>query len=419
MAVKKFSKRLNALSAAALALPGIAPRLNAAAVADKVSADFLYSRYEECCERIKVNVFEAATIFPFGEHAQLSVNWGSDIVSGSSPVLNVPKSRANVISGASANGARVALSNDENPGVSDAPVEVLSTASIRDTRHALDVNGQFFFGRSDLTVGVGISKERDYEAHSGNLELRHELKRKLTTLSIAAGYSSDEIEPTDRAIKKHKSSLNASTGITRILDKNSLLNVRFSYTYSTGFLSNPYKKIFIDGAGSALQGLVATKDVDVFFERRPDKRHQYALELRYIRHFSGWNAALHADYRFHVDSWDIQSHTIDLSWHQPLANGWMLTPSFRYYSQDQADFYRPFYDAPRARGHYSSDYRLSGFGSISGGLSLSKEFFDKLRISVGFEYYTHEADLKLGSQTQSDFADFSYTLITSGIFYRF
>ena len=61
----------------------------------------------------------------------------------------------------------------------------------------------------------------------------------------------------------------------------------------------------------------------------------------------------------------IDSHTFELAWYQTLFDRFRLVPSARYYSQSQADFYAPFYTAPRSDGLRSSDYRLSPFGAYS------------------------------------------------------
>src|SRR5439155_12996659 len=85
-------------------------------------------------------------------------------------------------------------------------------------------------------------------------------------------------------------------------------------------------------------------------------------------------------------------------WGQPLGGGWTITPRIRYYSQEAADFYRPFliskqaaetpvideetgdfigirpYDPKKLPANFSSDHRLSGYGALSGGVTVAKEF---------------------------------------------
>ncbi len=141
-----------------------------------------------------------------------------------------------------------------------------------------------------------------------------------------------------------------------------------TFGYQTGYLSDPYKLVFFVGDGT---------HPDV----RPQEKFQYAWLTRYVRHFEQLNsAALHADYRFYADDWGINAHTFELNWNQPLGDGWQIVPRFRYYSQDQADFYQPYFNANQLVGgsqqanFYSSDYRLAGFGTLTGGIKMVKEF---------------------------------------------
>jgi len=50
---------------------------------------------------------------------------------------------------------------------------------------------------------------------------------------------------------------------------------------------------------------------------------------------------------------------------------------------------------------------LSGYGALSGGVVVSKEFAKGLTLEAGFEYYTHEGSLKLGGEGEGRYADFS------------
>jgi hypothetical protein len=58
--------------------------------------------------------------------------------------------------------------------------------------------------------------------------------------------------------------------------------------------------------------------------------------------------------------------------------------------------------------HYASDHRLSGFGALSGGVTLSKQFAKGIALDLDFEYYTHQGGLKIGGGGEGSFADFDY-----------
>lgn len=393
------------------------PKTLAGFAKDTPEGEFQYAHYSECCDRIDVNVYHTSAVSPIGDQAEMTANWIVDTVSGSSPVLNVPASRVSVISGASRGRPKVVTSNDQQPvSASDKPVQVMSAATIRDTRYAGDLGGTYYLNDTTLNISGGTSTERDYDSYFINWTTLRDFNQKMTTAAFGFGLTYDVVEPNDRDIEKDLFAVNSLVGVTRILDKNSLFQSNLTYTYSTGFLANPYKKVFIEAGDPRLD---KTADPNVFFENRPNQRHQVALMGRYRRFFQSVDGALHIGYRFHTDSWGIDSHTFEVTWHQPLGSGWRLAPRFRYYSQDKADFYGPFFVDRRSDGDYSSDYRLSGYGALSGGVTLTREFLDRVQLQVGFEYYQHKADLKLGNQTQAGFADFEYTLITAGIKIKF
>ena len=123
-------------------------------------------------------------------------------------------------------------------------------------------------------------------------------------------------------------------GITQVLNKDALLSADFSYTRSTGYLSNPYKGVAIAFAdvnpdplqyGDLPPGIFPTQ-IKIFTEQRPEVRNQYNVGGRYAQYINLFDAALHFDYRFSADDWGIQAHTFEADWVQPLGSGWTVTP---------------------------------------------------------------------------------------------
>lgn len=113
-----------------------------------------------------------------------------------------------------------------------------------------------------------------------------------------------------------------------------------------------------------------------------------------------------------------------------------MTPRFRYYSQTSADFYAPvFFELYQEDVYnnetgevivpgryikklpeiYSSDQRLSGFGTLSGGVTVSKQFSKGVSLETGFEYYTHQGGLKLGGGGEGKFADFDFWVANAAL----
>jgi hypothetical protein len=283
----------------------------------------------------------------------------------------------------------------------------------------------------------------------------------------------------NRRLQGERQDWGAVLGLTQVMTKESLLQANLGFTRTTGYLDNPYKAvttIFVDpeqtpGPSGELLG-----DVRALLENRPDERNQWTGSLRYAHYLEGFDAAVHFGYRLFHDDWGITAHTLEAEWVQPLAGGWSITPRVRYYSQSAADFYRPYlvttqpyshnavdaagreilvdasdpdngieyvrdenfnlidsngnlvdestvnainktipFDRDRLPDHYSSDARLSGFGALSGGITLDKEFARGVRLELGAEYYTHQGSLKLGGGGEGSYADFDYFTINGAL----
>ena len=411
------SDAIQALTVAALALPGMVQKAEAVQLETSPKIDFQYGRYQESDDRIKVNIYQGIAIIPVSSTLEIQTNWVVDTFSGATPVLTMPEASAVISTGASG----ISGVDGLNPVTEDdEAVQVMTGASTRETRYGVDLGFNYILDALSFHASGSRSKEPDYLSHGYQVGLGWEFNQKFNTLSLGFGQNFDQIDPTTRSLNKEKTDRHFELGFSQIVSKKSLLRLSANYTHSNGYLSNPYKKVFIQGLAED-NGLQSGGFTNVFHENRPDKRDQWSVSLGYIQYFSALDSALHLDYRFFTDNWNIHSHTFEAVYHQPLAKGWMLIPRVRYYTQSNADFYKVFYDAPRSDNNYSSDFRLARFGTLSGGLNLSKEwqgiskYTESIKLELGFEYSSHAANLKLGGKTATDITDLEYVLFTSTI----
>ena len=195
----------------------------------------------------------------------------------------------------------------------------------------------------------------------------------------------------------------ATAGLTQILNANAQVQTNLAYTRSEGYLSNPYKLVEVAFIDPEQQFLAPSPDV-LYVERRtrsstsgPTCATNGSWNIRYAQYIDAADAGLHLNYAYFRDDWGIRAQRSSVEWAQPFGNGWMLTPMVRYYTQTAADFYTPYLVTDQGQsstrtdpvtgqhGHrpvrsgqvaayYSSDYRLSAFGTLGGGFTLSKEF---------------------------------------------
>ncbi len=293
------------------------------------------------------------------------------------------------------------------PDADGRPVQVMSGATIDETRTDVSIDTRYYSDTSEHAIVVGYSTENDYEAINIGLETLYSFEGAQTSINLGAGYSDDTVKPTDggsvrfpyRIDRAGRDSANAVIGLTHVLNPTTVLQGALSFTRQSGYLSDPYKLTVVDGAARP--------------DTRPDDRNQVAWSLRLRHRFADWNASLHADYRYYSDSWKIDSHTLELGWYQDLGERWRITPSLRYYSQSQAGFYRPYYVAETSDNLYSSDYRLSPYGAFTAGL-LVRRLMESSALSLSLQYYDSDARYALGKVDVANPGLVDFVLATLG-----
>ena len=401
-------------------------------------------------------------------------------VVGASPYLQ-PKSNYN-ISGLSAVDAKgnplmVNMSSDYSSLIyqqNNQVTDILVSAS-PEVRNQGDVKLAYEFDQAAVSMGGGISSERDYESRFGNVGGLLNFNQKRTTLNLGLSYTNsathavlphDSFSYIDSAyyrangqiyqnanqgganmLQGNRQDWGTTLGLTQVLNKDALVSADVSYTRSTGYMANPYKAVsvlFIDPSINdpnspnyiALADGVQAGNVVALSEQRPELRNQWGLGGRYVQHINPFDAAVHFDYHFSTDDWGILSHAFETDWVQPLGNNWTITPRVRYYTQSSANFYTPWlinqqaysnavlgengytlvpYDPSKLPANFSSDGRLAAFGTLSGGITISKKFAKGLTLEAGVEYYTHQGSLGLESGSANNFNNFDSWNVNSAL----
>lgn len=520
-----LSTSLQALTAAALSLPGLIP--SPVSAADE-EAGLQYGYYQEGNRNlygvvsrfkpIEVNSLHGTSKFSLTDRVKMAINFTQDIWSGATPIATAPLSFGGNKAGGIISGATPYLQNNAvffdkqlNPLTLNTAtgqftkdtqlVHTLSAAS-PEVRKQADFRLGYEWDEAALDVGGGLSGENDYDSRFGSLSGRWDFNQKLTSLNLNLNYTNSHTHATldhdatpyfwetssgflykntasnNYEIKKeqgnnilygNRQDWATGLGVTQILGKNSLLKADLGFTRSNGYMANPYKAVevaFVDPnqTGNVLSGVAIG-----LLEKRPDMRSEWTGSMRYVQYVEPLNAALHFDYHFFHDDWGINAHTFEADWNQPLGAGWSVTPRVRYYSQNAANFYYPYlvsnqalstnvvdangnkvwvnpgnpngpqytinsngvfvdaqghvvsgnnlipkktpFDASKLPANYSSDQRLSGFGALSGGITISKQFAKGVFLEAGAEYYTHAGSLKLGGGGEGSYADFNYYMV--------
>jgi len=399
---RRPSAVLHALTSSALALPGLSLRASAESAPTEVRTDYRFSRYAEDKlpggkvavggerGRYDIDIHQFRFETGLSDRIGVAIELAHEAMSGATPWYVTP-----------------------GPNGGD-PVQVMTQATIEERRTDALLSSSYYLERGKASLGAGVSVENDYLAVNGSLGGERQFNEKNTTLSGGVGASVDRITPSDtnqyptRPKEEDKQSYDVFVGLGQVVGRNTNLQSSLKYQHATGFLSDPYKLAFVAGNPET--------------DERPSQRNQFSWLTRYRHHVSTLDGTLHFDYKLYLDDWNMNSHTFELGWYQTLWDRIRLVPSLRYYSQSQADFYAPFYTAPRSDGLRSSDYRLSPFGAYSWRIEAATRFQTWSFVwdaSVAWERYVSDADLAIQSVGVENPGLVSFNLFTVGLTARF
>jgi len=351
-----------------------------------VDSAFLY--YGESDGRVKDASITAIAVRDFGDDHKLSLDAGFDTLTGASP------------SGAIASDLPQTFTSPSGRSTYTTPAgKVPLDSSFHDTRFALNGTWSQPLARLyTVSAGLGLSTEYDYRHLGVNAGLTRDFNQRNTTTSLSLGYSQDSVNPiggvpvafsamTDAVNEEgvpgnragssqDKKVLDVLFGVTQVLGRHSLLRLNYSYSDSTGYLTDPYKILSVVDPVSG-EPVTRTPPPGTegpggiyLFEHRPDARARQSLYGELRQDFSG--KVLSLGYRYSTDDWQVNSHTLEARLHWPLGSGY-FEPHLRYYTQTAASFYRySLADGAALPEFASADARLADLDTYTVGLKYAR-----------------------------------------------
>ncbi len=436
-----MTDKLKKLAQAAIAIPGMVATSHAAGPSDTV-ASYRYSVYSEddspssrddsngAQERYQIDVHQFRILAPISDKLAVNVETSYETMAGASPVYSY---------------------------IPDGEEEVYThfAGASEEARFDINAGARLYGSTSEAGGSVYVSNERDYLALSASADGAFQINDQMTTISGGVSFGYDWLDPTVvdsegnitngselnetelatlaienpasyAAIDQTKWQISAFEGIGQIIDANTVVQASVSVTYKDGYLSDPYRNCV-----GATESIAENVPCDI----RPSTRTSGTLSLGGRRYFPSLNSAVHLDYRLYIDTWDVLSNTVDLSYFQNFAPSWQFftkhdidfqfVPSLRYYQQTEAYFY----DIPDLNStsgwaytadtteYYSSDPRLAKYGAVSAKFKTKIDIRD-LSIVCSVERYMSNPDL--GFNFDEDIPGLpSFWRFTTGLDYRF
>ncbi len=277
-----------------------------------------------------------------------------------------------------------------------------------------------------LTFEYANSQEEDYRSHAVTGKVSRQFNAKNTTITGGVSYATDEVvatKSTNIPETEGREVLDVSFGFSQILTPSTLFDLNLGYGYSQGYLADPYRSISkIEEIASPFGGVIPV--TLGFPESRPDELHRFVAKATVRQYFEKADAALKFSYRLFGNSDSVVGHTLEAKWIQQVTKGLSVSPYVRYYQQSEAEYYYPtltgtgLSEAVGGVGsepHYSSDYRLSKFESLTYGVRFAWEVRDNVTLDLQVERYEMNG---LGSGTPDEFFP-TANVVSAGLQWRF
>ena len=275
--------------------------------------------------------------------------------------------------------------------VSNASIDVVTTASpYRETRSEYALSADYVYRDSQITFGLSTSREPDYTANAGSMDISQEVFGGMTTISLGFTRGSDDVKKKNSPeFKDEATHWQYRLGATQILTKQWIMSANFEALADDGFLGSPYRVARVFGAAVP--------------ERNPRTRSSRAMKVRLIGDL-GSRDAVHTDYRYFWDTWGIKAHTAEVGYSRYFGDPYLADTFLRYYTQKHALFYSD--NAQTETTYVSRNRQLSSFNSVGLGAKLAYTIKKvpnnyEVKLNGSYEYvrfkFSDFTDIRTGS----------------------
>ncbi|MDX1482100.1 MAG: DUF3570 domain-containing protein [Woeseiaceae bacterium] len=253
--------------------------------------------------------------------------------------------------------------------VSSASIDVVTTASpYNEERRQWSLGMDYLRGNTTISTNYTSSVESDFDATTYSFSVAQDMFGDLTTLTLSYAYGDDVVGmSTDPDFRRDNTRQQYGVGLTQILTRNLITSLNFETITDEGFLNNPYRSV---------RYLDPTEGRGYAYEREvyPRTRTSNALGIR-ARYFLPYRAAVQAEYRYFIDTWDIESHTASLTYVHPWRD-WTFEGKARFHTQTGAHFFSDLFSRSEATNFRGRDKELSPLSSVTLKFLVTYEFLD-------------------------------------------
>lgn len=268
--------------------------------------------------------------------------------------------------------------------ISSASIDVESYASSY-SEERTEMSAGMTYVEKDSTIAVGYvnSDESDYESDTYHFDYQEEFFGGLSVFSLGYTSGSDDISSAVNSFSDEADRNHYRIGFSQVVTPALVLRANFEHISDSGFLASPYRKAIVNGV--------------LYDEQMPRTRRSDAISVSADYFIETWSAALHGQYRYFSDTWDVSADDIRLSFtktfEQNTLQRWIIEGWVRYYGQSSASFFQDQFD--QLYEYRTRDKELSDFDSYSIGLGVEyalddMQWFSDPSLALGFEWIQYE-----------------------------
>ncbi|MCB9043803.1 MAG: DUF3570 domain-containing protein [Chitinophagales bacterium] len=192
---------------------------------------------------------------------------------------------------------------------------------------------------------------------------------------------------------KGRNSYSVGLGFAQILSKRLQSSLAADFVWQSGLLSTPFQRVYFSDIADSFIGNFQLADAN---EKLPNTRFKIALGGR-LNYFVNEYIVVRTFYRYYFDNWKINAHTASIEVPIKISEKFTLYPSFRYYNQTAAKYFKPYNELLSTAEFYTSDYDLSAYSANQYGLGISyTDIFAKAHIwkfglkSIDLKFYHYD-----------------------------
>jgi len=253
--------------------------------------------------------------------------------------------------------------------ISSASIDVITSgaSAYTEERTEFSVGGDYLHDDTIMSLSFTNSSENDYEADSLNLGISQEVFGGMTTIGMGYGRGSDVVGMRDDpTFAEDVDRRNYRLSVSQVITRNMLLGVFYEAITDEGHLNNPYRSYrFVDPDNPA--------NFSWRTEVYPNTRSSNAVSMK-SRYYLAPGAAAYGGFRLYNDTWGIDAYNFDIGYTQPLRQAWIVDLSYRFYSQEHADFYADLFPYEDSQNFLGRDKELSTFVSHTIRLGVTYNF---------------------------------------------